>query len=272
MSRYRARYCVFASALGISALQSGAFADDAQDLAKKLSNPVSSLISVPFQYNFDHRIGPDDDGSKHLINFQPVVPVSLGADWNVVVRTIVPVVSQDEIFPGAGDQSGLGDITQSYFFTPKDSPGGFTWALGPVFLYPSGTDQLLTTDKWGAGPTGLLLQQTGPWTVGILANHIWSLAGDETRSDVSSTFLQPFISYTTADAWTFGINTESTYDWTAEAWSIPINLTATKLTKIGQQPISIGGGVRYWAESPDSGPEGFGARAVLTFLFPTGGQ
>jgi hypothetical protein len=100
---------------------------------------------------------------------------------------------------------------------------------------------------------------------------LWSFAGDDERVDVSSTFIQPFISYTTKDAWTITLNSESTYDWTAEAWSVPINFLATKLITIGHQPISLGGGVRYWAESPDSGPEGWGARAVLTFLFPTGG-
>lgn len=248
----------------------GASAQDAQDLSKKLSNPVSSLISVPFQYNYDHNIGPTDDGHKHYLNIQPVVPVKLNEDWNVVVRTIMPVVQQDEIFPGAGSQFGLGDITQSFFFTPRNTPGGFVWALGPAFLYPAGTDELLSTEKWAAGPTALVLQQTGPWTIGVLTNHLWSFAGEEDRVDVDSTFIQPFVAYTTKDAWTITLNSESTYDWTAEAWSVPINFTATKLIKIGQQPISLGGGVRYWAESPDSGPEGWGARAILTFLFPTG--
>lgn len=140
-----------------------------------------------------------------------------------------------------------------------------------MVLLPTGTDTLLTTDKWGAGPTAVALTQQNGWTVGMLANHIWSFAGDEDRADVNSTFLQPFVSYTTPDAWTFSLNTESTYNWTAEEWSVPLNFVVTKLTKIGNQPISIGGGVRYWADAPDSGPEGWGARAVVTYLFPTGG-
>ncbi len=258
-------------AIFIGLAQPVAHADDAAELAKKLSNPIASLISVPFQYNFDHNIGPANDGTKNYINVQPVVPISLSQDWNMISRTIVPVVWQDEIFPGAGSQFGLSDTVQSLFFSPKQPTNGIVWGVGPVFLLPTGTDTLLTTDKWGAGPTAVALTQQNGWTVGMLANHIWSFAGDENRAEVNSTFLQPFVSYTTPDAWTFSLNTESTYDWTAEQWSVPLNFVVTKLTKIGNQPISIGGGVRYWADAPDSGPEGWGARAVVTYLFPTGG-
>ena len=119
---------------------------------------------------------------------------------------------------------------------------------------PTGTDDLLGTGKWGVGPTAVVLKQMDGWTVGALANHIWSFAGDGDRADVSSTFLQPFISYTTPDAWTFGVNTESTYNWETEDWSVPINLIVAKLVKFDQQPVSFTAGVRYWAESPDSGP------------------
>jgi hypothetical protein len=99
--------------------------------------------------------------------------------------------------------------------------------VGPPLLLPSGTDPLLGTEKWGAGPTGVVLAQNSDWTVGILANHIWSFADDASRTDVNSTFLQAFIAYTTKDAWTYTLNTESTYDWTAREWSVPINFTAT---------------------------------------------
>ncbi|MEJ2470806.1 MAG: hypothetical protein P8Y96_06785 [Desulfuromonadales bacterium] len=238
-------------------------------MAKQLANPIAALISVPLQLNYDQNIGPEDDGDKWLLNIQPVVPMDLNEKWNLISRTILPVVYQDDIFPGSGDQSGIGDIVQSLFLSPKEpTSGGWIWGAGPVFLLPTGSDDLLTADKWGAGPTAVALKQQGPWTYGMLGNHIWSFAGESDRADINLSFLQPFVSYTTPSALTYGLNTESSYDWKNEEWSMPLNATVSKVTKIGDQLVSIGGGVRYWADSPDNGPEGFGVRVILTFLFP----
>jgi hypothetical protein len=242
--------------------------DDTQELAKKLSNPIASLISVPFQFNYDSGYGPND-GDKAYVNVQPVIPITVNDDWNLISRTILPIAWQDDIAGPSGDQFGLGDITQSLFLSPaKPTENGIIWGAGPVFLFPTATDDLLGGEKWGAGPTAVVLKQFDGWTVGMLANHIWSFAGDGDRSDISSTFLQPFVSYTTKDAWTFSLNTESSYNWEAEEWSVPLNLTVAKLVVIEKQPISLTAGLRYWAESPDNGPDGLGFRTAITFLFP----
>lgn len=242
-------------------------ADQAAELAKKLANPVASLISVPLQYNYDDRFGVDDKGSKSVLNIQPVIPVSLNDDWNLITRTIIPLVDQQNI-PAGTDKSGMGDILQSFFFSPKAPIGGWILAAGPVMLYPTGTDELLGGEKWGAGPTALALQQTGPWTYGLLVNHVESFAGEDERADLSATFIQPFLSYVTKTKTTLGLSAESTYDWENEQWSVPLNATVSQMLKVGPQIVSLTAGVRYWADSPDNGPEDFGVRAGLTLLFP----
>jgi hypothetical protein len=240
---------------------------DSVELAKKLSNPVASLISLPLQFNYDEGYGPKD-AYKLTLNMQPVVPLTLNEEWNLIVRTIVPVVYQDSLADGIDSKFGLGDTVQSFFFSPKaPTSGGWIWGVGPVFLWPTSTDEILGGEKWGAGPTGLILKQEKGFTYGVLANHIWSYAGDSNRSEVNATFIQPFIAYTWPTATTINFNTESTYDWTNDQWTIPLNLSISQLVKFGKQPVQFAIGPRYWAESPDGGPE-WGARFTLTFLFP----
>lgn len=176
------------------------------ELAQELSNPVADLITVPFQMNYDQNVGPQDDGWKLQTNIQPVIPLTLNEEWNLITRTIVPVIQQEDIFPGAGSQFGLGDINMSFFFSPKEpTAGGLIWGVGPVLLLPTATDDLLGAEKWGAGPSAVVLTVRGPWTIGVLANHIWSYAGDSDRQDIGNTFIQPFAAYTWPSAWTLSM-------------------------------------------------------------------
>jgi hypothetical protein len=201
----------------------------AEALAKQLANPIASLISLRFENNFDFKTGSEDDGFRYTMNFVPVIPIALDKRWNMISRTLLPITHQDDIV-GRSSQTGLGDIVPSLFFSPnKTKP--FIWGAGPVLLIPTATDKFLGTGKFGLGPTAVALKQQGKWTYGALWNHIWSVAGDNNRADVNSTFVQPFVAFTTRTAWTYLLNTESSYDWKAEAWSVPIHLVATKVVK-----------------------------------------
>jgi hypothetical protein len=269
--KFCVRQRVFASAVGgaIMLMPVPAFAQsDNSDLAKQLANPVANLISVPFQGNYDSGYG-SADGEKYLINVQPVMPMRLNDDWNLISRTILPLVHQNDINGNSGTDTGIGDTVQSFFFSPVEpTESGLIWGVGPALLLPTASESSLGVDQWGAGPTVVGLFADGPWTYGMLTNHIWGADEGSAASATNASFFQPFINYTTPNAWTFALNTESTYNWTAEQWSVPVNGIVSKLTSIGDQKISVGAGVRYWVDSPDAGPDGWGARLILTFLFP----
>ncbi|MGE0031994.1 MAG: transporter [Steroidobacteraceae bacterium] len=236
-------------------------ASNADELAKKLANPVAALISVPIQYNYDETFG--DDGYRHTVNVQPVIPVSISEDWNLISRTILPIISQEDVIPGT-DQSGFGDIVQSIFFSPKaPTASGLIWGVGPAALLPTGSDEF-SADTWAAGPTAVVLKQQGKWTIGMLANHLEDVSGDV---EISATFVQPFLSYSLGKGRTVGFNTESTYDWESERWTIPVNLFYSQVRKFGGQLVSIGGGVRGYLDAPSGGPD-WGVRLIFTLLYP----
>lgn len=241
---------------------------DADAMAKQLSNPVAALISVPFQFNYDDGYGAGDDGERFSLNIQPVAPFSINEDWNIISRTILPVIDQEDVI-GDSSQFGLGDTTQSFFFSPKKpTASGWIWGVGPAFLLPTATESELGTEQWAIGPTAVVLKQTADgWTYGALVNYLVSVAGDNDRADVNSMFLQPFVSKAIGQGRTITANFESTYDFEGDAWNAPLNLMYSKVTNIGGRMVSFAGGARYWVETPQGGPD-WGLRFVVTLLYP----
>jgi hypothetical protein len=243
-------------------------ADSQEELAKKTNNPVANLISVPLQLDYDQNIDPTRQGDRYQLTVKPVIPISISTGWNLISRTLVPLINQHEVSPGSGTQSGIGDITQQIYFSPKaPTASGLIWGVGPQALLRTGTDNL-SANKWGAGVDAVLLKQEHGWTYGVLTNHMWSFGGTG-QTNISATFLQPFLSFTTKHYTTYGINTESTYEWNSRQWSVPVNMTVTQLLKIGGQALTLQAGARYWADTPDTtGPKGWGVRLTVNFLFP----
>jgi hypothetical protein len=242
--------------------------DNSADLAKKLSNPVADLVSVPFQFNWDSGVGPDED-TRFILNVQPVIPFSMTPNWNMILRVITPIISQPPLAPGASANSGIGDILTSMFLSPAN-PRRFTWGIGPVVSLPSTADPTLGTGKWSAGPTIVILKQSGGFTYGALWNQVWSFAGNERRNDVSQMFIQPFFSYTTKKAVTLTVNSETTANWKAESgqkWTIPITFQISKVSSFGPFPASYFIGAAPFVEKPDGGPS-WRLRAGMALLLP----
>ncbi len=262
-------WCGAGIAFAAFVLASPAAADETAALAEQLANPIANLISVPFQYNYDCCIG-ELDAEYSKLNIQPVIPVSVSEDWNLITRTIMPVMDFQAAFPGLDSEFGLGDTLQSFFLSPKSTKSGIIWGVGPAFLWPTATERALGTGKLGVGPTAVILKQQSGWTYGALANQVWSYAdasGGEFMPEVNQAYLQPFITYTWKDSTSLTFDMEATFDWEAGENSIPLNLVVSRIYHLGHQPVQLGVGGRAYLDGPDGGPD-WGMRAVATFLFP----
>jgi hypothetical protein len=240
--------------------------DDRFMLAKKLRNPVSALARIYFESNIDFGLAADREGYRYTMNLEPVIPFALNKDWNLISRTRFPLIQQDGVVASA-IQSGLGDIIQSFFLSPSKTEPVF-WGAGTAMLIPTATNTALGAGKFGLGPALVVGIQQGAWTYGATVRHIWSVAGHSDRPDVRSTYLQPFVAYTTRSGWSYAIDTESTYDWVGQRWSVPIHVEVSKVIRLRKHPVSFGGAVTCFAATPPGGPQACGVRFMITPLFP----
>ncbi len=258
------------------AMSSAAYAQQGEDLRQAAQNPVADLISLPFQNNTNFNVGTLDN-TQNVLNIQPVVPFSLNQDWNLITRTIMPVIYQPPFFEGDSTDFGLGDLTPAFFFSPKKpipiKPGvGLVWGAGPVFALPTSTDPRLGTEKWSAGPTFVALLLTKKVVTGFLINNLWSYAGESDRADVNAMTLQPFFNYNLPKGWYLTTSPIITANWDApsdERWTIPIGGGVGRVFKLGSQPINAQISYYYNVERPDLTGGDSQLRAQWTFLFPT---
>lgn len=239
-----------------------------EELAKAAQNPVANMISLPLQNNTNFNFGPMEK-TQNVLNIQPVWPFTLNENWNLITRTIVPVISQPQLFPGDDRENGLGDIIFTAFLSPAN-PGKMIWGAGPVLLLPTATDEKLGTKKWGAGPSAVALSIRGPWVFGALANHIWSFAGDGNRDDVNLTLIQPFVNYNLPEGWYLVSSPVITANWEADSdntWTVPLGGGIGKIFRIGGLPVNTSAQAFYNVEKPDFGAD-WSLRVQLQFLFP----
>ena len=252
---------------GAAEMQDRDPADENTGLRAKTQNPVSDLISLPLQNNFDFGIGPSK-ATRWVLNVQPVIPFKLTENWNLITRTIIPIVNQGSPAPGVPAVFGLGDLNPTFFISPA-KPSSFIWGAGPTFTLPTGTDPALTAGQWAVGPAVVVLKMKEPWVFGALANHQWDYAGWRSRP-YNRTLIQPFINYNLPNGWYLNSAPIITADWenrSGDEWLVPLGAGVGKIHRLGKLPVNAQLGAYYNVVTPDNGPE-WQLRFQVQFLFP----
>jgi hypothetical protein len=233
-------------------------------LATAAANPIANLISLPLQLNNDFGLGPYDR-TQNVLNVQPVVPLANG---RIVTRTIFPFVWIPDFSAESGQlTSGLSDISATVFYVPPSD--GIMWGVGPVFIIPTGGSER-GSEKWSAGPSALVIYQPGPWTIGALANNVWSFAGDDDAPDVNKGLLQYFLVYQLGGAWYVNSAPIITVDWEKDddRWTVPFGGGGGKVLFLGKLPVNLQAGAYWNVVKPDFGPD-WQLRFQVQLMFPT---
>lgn len=240
------------------------------EMAKKLSNPIANMISVPFQYNFSRGLGKNQGGSEQTLLFQPVVPFDLGGGDNIIVRPIVTSVRETSIQGPSGrpySAYGISNVVVESFYAPNTN-SSWIWGVGPFASSPAGNSGHFGSQQTGAGINAVVLNREGPWTYGALAYQSWSVGGNPTFGTQNNLYGQPFVSYTNSAAWTFMLLSQAQYNYDSRRTNNPADFVISKLHVFDGQPVQFGFGPTYYLSNTPGGPSGWGGRAVVTFVFP----
>jgi hypothetical protein len=235
-------------------------------LAKATQNPVADMSTVPVQFNY-YTGGGLGHETMSITNVQPVLPLKINENWNLIFRTIVPIVS----LPSAGDEriKGIADIQEQIFLSPMKTKK-VVWGFGPTISLPTATAAPLSTGQFAMGPSVVALAMPGKWVVGAVVNNLWKIAGNDDTTPINSFFAQPFINYNLKLGWSISTSPAITANWQAESgdqWTVPIGLGISKVAKVGNQPISILMQYYHNAIRPDTAGEDQ-VRLQVAFLFP----
>jgi len=241
---------------------------DKVGIAKKLANPIANMISVPFQYEYSRGLGANQAGSEQTLLFQPVMPFDLGGGDTLIVRPIVAGVREVNVQGASGQPYsgyGVANVTIESFYAPNTN-SSWIWGVGPYAVSPVSNSGKFGTQQTGLGATGVVLNRAGPWTYGLLGYQSWSAGGDPAFGTQNNLYGQPFVAYTTKEAWTFTTNMEALYNYDTRRTSNPLYVGASKLLVLGGIPFSFSGGPMYYVSNTPGGPSGWGARATATVV------